>query len=999
MSSDGTGARKTGVAFEMHVAAALTKQATALRQKSVEGLNPLERALRGAVVHAPWANVPARLLVDLGWEARDANERRRIREGPAEKRGWREFGGDLLIERVDAPGALIMGQDKDHQKLSLGCLGRFLVVADDAHEHNTQVAGLPSGTPSALLCFPAESHITRRDSVKLGALQARRGMCMMSFDDFAPQSGRDPDNDDDDDADEPTVAARDCAHQHEGLPPGGVKRKIDEVVAVAVAVDDPIAPNAPPPLPSDAAVYAACKPKSSTDRTFQKKAIDAIVKTKGTHLVRAPPGCGKTAVVATVLGRLVTRVHATRGGGTSKPMLAFFIAPYIDHARQLLKRLKPAMVLQFGSANVIQFVADTNIPTVEALHNLVEHGTRVFVSTDASAHLLLELATTAVHDGHPILVVKDEAHYNSSTSAASTQLLALVGNAPAGSVGIACTATPNSDVMLLQGLKKTLEYPLKDAIAAGHCSDYEIVLPLVENLLLDTGEEALPIEARRIASEHALGAAALFCVTGMLHDGGRRCVAYARDVKEANALLGFLQRACAFEGVGCEAVLVLEGTKKRQALYNNFCDGSSYERKRLETSQRADKFRPIFRFLVAVQILDQCVDLHSCDSILIASPPTSTQDKASAHRAIQRLGRATRPKEGGQKAHVYIFSDQDNPWLQNLFDVLEVFDPGCDKRVRIASSNPITRFTKAIESLEHAQLEETKAAFKIGHSRDAKDQASAKHERRLAELCRLMLLVQDGHVDPTTKVLARMPKHDQGLERDPDNLGGFWSTVKFQNSHVAELKKRIDDKMDVDAFIASQRTEKTEFSKCSLIDKWAIVLKFADDHKHKPSQKNKEDADEKQLGRFVATLVTDVRTRLRAEVGADIFDVQWDAFYAMPTRQQVKEDDKVLAAVTKISEHVKKTGACPAHSVPGVGHALHNIRGGGFKPKLLSRARAIVEDVLDNEPSLATAKRYLLASLAQGAGKNAEVTAKKAVMEKAKRLASKGAGDAALEKK
>ena len=198
----------------------------------------------------------------------------------------------------------------------------------------------------------------------------------------------------------------------------------------------------------------------------------------------------------------------------------------------------------------------------------------------------------------------------------------------------------------------------------------------------------------------------------MLHDGGRRAIAYARDVTEAGKLVSFLERACAFHGVACDAQLVVESTKDRKKIYKAFQSGATHAREARAHGQ-PDVAKPTLRFLVAVQILDACVDLPECDSVLIASPPTSRQDAKSAHRAIQRLGRATRPKAGNRRAHAYVWSDADNPWLQRLFDVLADFDPGCKKRVRVRSSNPTTAFTKEVLALEHTRVEELVERFHI----------------------------------------------------------------------------------------------------------------------------------------------------------------------------------------------------------------------------------------------------------------------------------------------
>ena len=151
--------------------------------------SPLDAAMCGAVVHA-WADAPASSLVDIDWEPRDAHERRRMYEGPADKRGWREYGGDKLVARADVPGAIIIVQDKDHAVLGLGGnLYRFDRVGRKAHRHNRSL-GLPEGTPSALLCYPNTTHITRRDQLNLDECKDEYGMYQLSFD-FEPTPGAD----------------------------------------------------------------------------------------------------------------------------------------------------------------------------------------------------------------------------------------------------------------------------------------------------------------------------------------------------------------------------------------------------------------------------------------------------------------------------------------------------------------------------------------------------------------------------------------------------------------------------------------------------------------------------------------------------------------------------------------------------------------------------------------------------------------------------------------
>ena len=927
--------RRSGIPFERHTKAQLHTYA-AMQLPSEP--SPLDAAMCGATVYA-WADAPASLLVDIGWEARDAHERRRVYEGPADKRGWREYGGDKLIERADVPGAIIIVQDKDHAVLGMDVLGRFLSVAQDAHELNTSM-GLPRGTPSALLCYPNTTHITGRDKFHLGKWQPRIGLHQLSFD-FEPTPGAEPGATPSDDPLEPSQP-----HKRLALVKTSVASSTASVGATADDADDA----------DDAALYAAARPKGAKDRRFQSTTANAIVDQRGLHLVKAPPGCGKTAIVALVVGRLITPLKGTRNTAPdAKPMVAFLTAPYIDHVTQLKDRLGGVLKQQFGPGwnSIVELVADDHVPSAKQLKARLDAGARVFLSTDHSAPLLLALARHAQKRGHPILSVKDEAHYNSGRDAASTQLLAL------GDVGVACTATPDGDVIDMPDLKLTLQFPLDEAITKGWCANYRVILPLVT-----TVEEHLPIEAADLAREHRLGAAALFVVHGMLHDGGRRAIAYARDVAEAKALVGFLECACAFHGVACEAKLVIESTNDRQEIYAAFQTGATYVREARAHGQ-PDVSKPTLRFLVAVCILDQCVDLPKCDSILVASPPTSRQDTKSAHRAIQRIGRATRP-DGGKHAHAYIFSENNNPWLQQLFDVLTDFDPGCRARVRVRSSNPATAFTKEAKALEHTRVEELVERFDVGGKRH--EDASAYKVIQIKELARIVRLVHANAADPRSGKPARMPlKIDKRL-----GLGSLWDDMKQKGRRLDELRAVLVD-FDLDAFITSQKTERVvpDYTKEEQIAALARLVRLVhtdavDTESGNPARMPVMTDKRLALG----NLWNDMKSKGRRidELRVALADLDLDAFVTSQKKERTAPDytkEEQIAALAHLVRlvHSKavdaqtgKPARMPLRSDKrlGLGNLWNNMKGKGDR---IDELRAVlVDDDLDLDAFITSQK-------------------------------------------
>ena len=57
-------------------------------------------------------------------------------------------------------------------------------------------------------------------------------------------------------------------------------------------------------------------------------------------------------------------------------------------------------------------------------------------------------------------------------------------------------------------------------------------------------------------------------------------------------------------------------------------------------------------------------------------------------------------------ANVFLFSSLKSPWLTNVGKVLREFDPLCEDRMRVHSSNPVKKYTAKVKAIEHTALEE-----------------------------------------------------------------------------------------------------------------------------------------------------------------------------------------------------------------------------------------------------------------------------------------------------
>ncbi|MDA9633412.1 DEAD/DEAH box helicase family protein, partial [bacterium] len=469
--------RSSGIPFERYANKVLRNMANGKPPKDLNSDSSLEEVLANKSVYLPFCNVPAKVLVEVGWEPRDEHERRKIYNGPAEGRAFFEYGLDGIgISNINDKRHLISIQHKDHKLLSVGVLGRFMAKYIQAHEFNIK-QGFSRGTPSSLLCYPAESHITSRDLSVLNEHHKYFGLMRLAIEEFCPTALYDPE--------EPEV--KDLLKEKKVAPNAHCTKP------VPVLDDDQPEPNQSGEEEEDgsAAVYKHTIPIGAKERRFQTETVNIIVENKGINLVKGPPGAGKTAISMTCVGNLVLPDRGLRSG---PPYYAFIVAPFIDHCAQAKKSMERIMRHSFGATwkNIVQTVYDEKLPTKKEMETNLQRGKRVFLSTDTSAHLLFEVAKFAKSKGYRILVIKDEAHYNSYKDSSSTKLLSLVDREK-GDVGIACTATPDDNVMELPNLKTALDMSLEEAIRLGYCAPYEIVLPLIT-----TKDDDLPIEAQKI---------------------------------------------------------------------------------------------------------------------------------------------------------------------------------------------------------------------------------------------------------------------------------------------------------------------------------------------------------------------------------------------------------------------------------------------------------------------------------------------------------------------
>ena len=342
--------RSNGIEFEIHVHEELVARTLCKPDDSAAEaqLNLYEYEIWR------WADVPARVLVQIGWHPCHESERRRLYEGPPSARGFQEYGGDWLAIKKYKDGRwhALLGQDKDRRVLSPDDLGTFFVTGALFREFNEKQKWAVGEKQSMVLCYPSDSRITRGGNLHLKRLRGSWGLDMVEFPNFTRSEEwqaswkntvlrKDDENDEDDEDDEPVP--------------------FEPTLTLAVA-PTPAASVAPAATSAGSSSMHVYEPKQSLTRLeeltrpdgagnersrFQKAAADRMRNKPGVHLLKGPPGIGKTRILSLLMGYLLREKQSTRGA--SKPHIALFVAPFIDLCNQFINKAGAALELQLGT--------------------------------------------------------------------------------------------------------------------------------------------------------------------------------------------------------------------------------------------------------------------------------------------------------------------------------------------------------------------------------------------------------------------------------------------------------------------------------------------------------------------------------------------------------------------------------------------------------------------------------------------------------------------------
>jgi superfamily II DNA or RNA helicase len=200
-----------------------------------------------------------------------------------------------------------------------------------------------------------------------------------------------------------------------------------------------------------------------------------------------------------------------------------------------------------------------------------------------------------------------------------------------------------------------------DAIEKKYITDYQIWLPSIHE-----DNDALNKELNIYQIDSIIKSKCIFLFSCLLNNGSKKCIVYCQDTMEIMKMRQAIMELNQYFYLDYEVnqITSVDSAKSRTDILNKFAESVKIQ------------------LLFSVRILDECIDIPSCDSIYVTYP---TKSKI---RTIQRLSRCIRidKKNPFKIGNIYIWCDEYDQILETLSGIKE-YDLFFKDKIKINETN------------------------------------------------------------------------------------------------------------------------------------------------------------------------------------------------------------------------------------------------------------------------------------------------------------------------
>ena len=359
----------------------------------------------------------------------------------------------------------------------------------------------------------------------------------------------------------------------------------------------------------------------------------------------------------------------------------------------------------------------------------------------------------------------------------------------------------------------------KYAIDNGFITDYRIWLPSIHEDISDLRTDiAKELDLKAVlGSENNIYSKAIYFFSCLVNTGSQKCIIYCVDTNEIRDLMETMTRLNTYYclDLHMDKITSANSASSRTQILSGFA-----------TSQKIE-------LLFSVRILDECIDIPSCDSIFITYP---TKSKI---RTIQRLMRCTRTLRTNKHkvGQVFIWCSEYDSILETLGGIKEI-DSSFAGKVMV---NEVGQF-------KERGTFDARTAIKDDSSEVKKLIIGVKEYRMVSWFEKLELL--KAYLD-TNK------KRPQGTSKDPKIkfLGSWCSTQTTNYSKKAQIMSDPTIYSAWNDFISSPQYSEYFLDNNTAWNSSLSELKtYLDTNKKRPSSTSK-DTNIKKLGQWIANQI------------------------------------------------------------------------------------------------------------------------------------------------
>jgi superfamily II DNA or RNA helicase len=399
-----------------------------------------------------------------------------------------------------------------------------------------------------------------------------------------------------------------------------------------------------------------------------------------------------------------------------------------------------------------------------------------------------------------------------------------------------------------------------DAITNRFITDYKIWLPSIHE-----NNEELDKELSIYEIDNIIKNRCKFLYSCIANNGSRKCIVYCKDTEDMKSMMECMKTLNEFyimdivmNSISCE-----DSEKKRKSILESFTINN-------------DKIQLLFN----IRILNECIDIPSCDSIYISYAP---KNKITT---IQRISRATRTDKSNpyKIANIYIWCEEYEEILETLSSIKE-YDIMFKDKIKVN-------------------------AVDFYHSKEDKEIELVDNDKVLLSNC--IVGVKEFRVMSWEQKLEMVEEYIKGCGKLPcsKNKDRYISSLgHFLANHIHYYRSRTN-KMVQNYYYELFTEFTTKYQDLFLsnteiwYDNFKEVKKYIDVFKRRPSL-NDENIPIAKLARWINTQQNTFKKDTKVFKNADIKS-EWYRFLEEYRQYFLTEEDKWNENLMKVMQYIQK---------------------------------------------------------------------------------------------